>query len=343
MKTEFEKTLTVAEATGPKVLKRQAQEETRLRTLGATDVTLPSITSVLKYLDGREFSRTIPARDELLKRLVGLTQGQTVPLVVFNCLGFVWQEKSGSYPTATILDDSESSICRYFEQQIGETVNVLGSLSPRGNSAVDLCAIIPDSELFDTRVFPFLQPFEERVEIATKVKLELSERLANFPTDTGNPVMFWSEYCQKYELASPMEFTAENADRLKKAGFAGDSNPGERNIYKALRKQVEDSGQYLTKNGLDYPYVAYGIPSGEREERTLWYCAMYMGEGQALSESRALVLNFEDLRVGRWFNIGSLDKLPIITPVNPSEYYQWRNSRKEPIFPASKSKGRDEK
>src|SRR3989344_7935420 len=118
--------------------KRFAQQERRLRSLGATDATIKPITGVLSYLDTQEFSRTIPARDTLYQRLIDLTEGKTLPLVVFNCLDFTWEEDPGRYPKATILDDTSTSIANYFENILEDTSKVLGSLSPQGEDAIDL-------------------------------------------------------------------------------------------------------------------------------------------------------------------------------------------------------------
>lgn len=306
--------------------KRLQQQERRLITLGATDVTLPGILNVLQYLDDAEFSNAIPARDELYKRLVMLTQGASVPLVVFNCLDFAWKEDSDNYPLSRIIDDTSTSICGYFSGEMEATVAALQSLSPNGMSGINLHVIVPDSELFDERVFRYAQDIESRQSIGIKVKDELSQKLSNQSGIGKDAVIFWSEYCARYGLPEPTEYTGLNADRLTRTSFADNSSPREQNLYRTFRKQVGDSQEYLINNGLKRNYVSYGIPRSERELRTLWYCAMYMGEGQALAESNAISLNLEDPRVSKWFNIGSEDKLPILTPVNPSDYYQWRNA-----------------
>lgn len=285
-----------------KVVKRQKQQRDRLLRLGATEKTLSEITGVLDYLDSTEFSKTIPAREELYKRLVGIARGKSTPLVVFNCLNFRWDEVSGQYPSATVLDDTSTSICEYFIDEIKNISDALNSLSPNQSSSVDLCIIVPDSELFDARVFPFTQSTDERINIGSRVKRELAQSLDTLSQNGRSPVMYWSEYCIRYGLISPTEYTSLNAERLLAADISGRSDSREKNIAITLGKQIADSGQYLINNGLSPGYVTYDIPKKQRNEKTLWYCAMYMGEGQALADSGALSLNLEDLRV----KIGSI-------------------------------------
>ena len=308
--------------------KRLAQQERRLYSLGATEETIQSITDVLNYFDEKEFSRTIPARDAFYQRLVALTQGQTIPIVVFNCLDFLWRESKGSYPLATILDDTSTVIAGYFKGAIQESTQVLASLSPKGDEAVDLCIVVPDSELVDARVFPFAQTEERRTQISEQVKVKLTAKMADATSGEGNSVMFWSEYCERYELQSPAMYTAQNANRLFQAELAGDENPKEKNIFSGVRNQINHSYQYLRNQGLSVQYLQWEFPPDEFERRIIWYCAMYMGEGQALADSGAIALNLEDLRVPKWYNVGSNDRLPIVTPVNPNKYYQWRSSKK---------------
>lgn len=308
--------------------RKKIQQEKRLYDLGATEESIGQITSVIGYFDEMEYSKTIPARDEFYKRIIAISQGVRVPLVVFNCLDFSWQEAEQAYPSATILDDTSYAISAYFRQAIQETVDALENLSEGGG--VDLCIIVPDSELFDTRVFPFAQTLNERIAVGEKVKSGISQ---NFSDNSflANAVMYWSEYCNRYGLLTPAKYTTMSADRLRKTRFADSQNSRERNIYQTLQKQTAGSVQYFVNNGLKPAYVEYDIPFREREERTLWYCAMYMGEGKALADSGAIVLNLEDLRVRKWYNIGSNDRLPIITPVNPNDYYRWRNAIKSEL------------
>lgn len=304
--------------------KRISQEERLLESLVADPETLGAIRGALSYFDINEFRKTIPARDGLIKRLADLANGERVPVVVFNCLDFTWQKAPGEYPKAFILDDTSTSICDYFKGQLRESVDALKALSLRAdNDGVDLCVIIPDSELFDERVFPFIQSVEERTKIAEQVKTELSQKFEGFQ-DGPNPVMLWSEYCIRYGLQPPTSYTGNSVSLLLNAKDAT-NNQQARNLFRSVLKQQESSRDYFINKGLGIGYVAYEIPPQEMLERIIWYCAMYMGEGQALAESHGIVINFEDFRVGKWYNIGSSNRLPIVTPVDPNEYYRWRN------------------
>jgi hypothetical protein len=304
--------------------KRISQEERLLGSLVTEPAALGTIRGALSYFDANEFRKTIPARDGLIKRLADLANGERVSVVVFNCLDFAWEKAPGEYPKAVILDDTSTSICDYFKGQLRDSVDALSALSPRDdNSGVDLCVIIPDSELFDERVFPFIQSAEERARIAEQVKTELSQKFEGFQ-DGSNPVMFWSEYCAKYGLQSPSSYTGNSASLLFNARDV-EADQQSRNLFRSVLKQQTSSRDYFINKGLGTGYVQYDIPQQEMLDRVVWYCAMYMGEGQALAESNGIVINFEDFRVGKWYNIGSSNRLPIVTPVDPNEYYRWRN------------------
>lgn len=311
-----------------KALRRTAQVERRLKSLGATEDSIRAINTTLAYFDNKEFKRTIPARDVLMQRMVDLTQGQKVPLVIFNCLDFDWEPSPGAYPRAKILDDTSTSIVGYFQNSVKADIAALEKLVPNdSDGGIDLCVIIPDSELFDERVFPFAQTTDERIRLAEKVKIDLSEKFNGFQTEQKSPVMFWSEYCKTYDLQFPADYTENCANQLVNAGTA--ESQREKDLFVSILKQQKSSKSHFMNKGMSYPYLEYDIPSQEMLSRITWYCAMYMGEGQALAESNAIVLNLEDFRVGKWYNIGSSDTLPIVTPVNPSDYYQWRNQRKQ--------------
>ena len=270
-----------------------------------------AIPFVLFNLDQLELDcKPIPARNELEMRLRELSQGRLVPLVVFNCLEFSWQPNGNRYPQSTVSGDSRSSICAFFQDEI-EIVKL--DLEQLGKPALKI--IIPDSELFDDRVFSFAQPREERVAIAANVKDTLSESL-NGLNDSESPVILWSDYCQEQRLPSPFEYTERNYERIK-----NDSQ-----LLRKAKDQVADSKKYFEKNGLFSQYIR-NIREAELLERTLWYCAMYAGEGQALSESGAIVINFEDGRVPAWFQRGANGRLPILTPGDPKRFYSWRRNR----------------
>lgn len=111
-------------------------------------------------------------------------------------------------------------------------------------------------------------------------------------------------------MQNPLDYTAENYQRIQ-------ADP---RLQKKVREQAKDSKKYFERNGL---YTS-GVDDREFVDRTSWYLAMYMGEGQALSESRAICLNLEDGRVPAWFQRGANGTLPVLTPVDSREFYRLR-------------------
>lgn len=253
--------------------------------------------------------KPLPAKDALEARLVELTEGREVPLVVFNCLDFSWKPalKRG-YPLSVVSCNPETSICRYYQDYIGVTLLELQALgTPRLN------VIIPDSELLDERVFSFAQSREERVATSLSAKSTLSSTLTELD-DPEQAVTLWTEYCIQQSLKSPFEYITENYRNIQ-------TDP---RLQKKVQDQVKDSRSYFEKSDIDLDRVN----PKEIFDRTCWYVAMYMGEGQALLESRAIVLNLEDSRVAAWFQRGADSRLPILTPVNANDFYAWRKGVK---------------
>lgn len=267
------------------------------------------IGELFDFFERIEFGKKpIPAAEEFINRLTELQEGRRVPVVIFNCLDFQWKAIPQSYPQSTILDGTNTSICSYFEPNIQIYMKKLNLL---GQS--DLYIIVPDSELFDNRPFSFSQPNYIRKAIGEKVKNNLKEKLKGLKE---KKVVFWSEYCSENGLSTPFEYTTSNMQKIK-------DDP---DLLKKVLGQVKDSGSYFISKGMNLNYIK--SIKDEMTERTTSYLAMYAGEGQALAESRAIVINLEDQRVSAWFQRGANEKLPILTPVSPTNYYKWRNQKK---------------
>ncbi len=265
---------------------------------------------VLYNLGELEYGKKpLPAQEELAARLQELADGRIVPLVVFNCLDFTWIPAGAKYPKSIVSGDASTSICRYSQDAI-EIIRL--DLETLGNPNLQI--VVPDSELFDDRVFSFAQPKEEREIIAATVKSELSEVLAEL-NRPNNPVTLWSEYCQSQGLLSPQSYTTANYERLQR----------DPQLQRRVREQVRDSKRYFEKNGIFSQYLQK-VREEDLFDRTTWYLAMYMGEGQALHDSGAIVINLEDRRVPTWFQRGANGELPIITPVDSAEFYRWRRT-----------------
>lgn len=261
------------------------------------------IEQTIKNLQAIEFGqKALTAENQLRARLTELAKGKSVPIVIFNCLEFSWiQQRKDQYPKASVVCTPQLSICKYFAEEI-EIVRL-----ESGEPNVQI--IIPDSELLDERVFPFVNSRTERLLAAQNAKIALTRELtAAFYTEPT--IMLWSEYCQKAELKTPADYTKENRRRIEK----------ESGLQDKVRKQIRDSKQFFGKAGIDLN----GVNNGEVFNRIAWYAAMYMGEGQALAESGAICINLEDSRVPFWFTEGARGQLPTLNPVDSKTFYQWR-------------------
>ena len=267
------------------------------------------IACTLYSLEQMEFGgKALPAKPQLEERLGELVEGRRVPLVVFNCLEFSWRpaEKRGKYPQSIVSCKPEVAVCKYFGDEIGVVKLELGELG----TMPDLKVIVPDSELLDDRVFSFAQSRTERLDLAFNSREALATQLSGL-NDPASPVILWSDYCQQLGLKSPMEYTAENFNKIE-------DDP---KLQRKVKDQIKDSARYLERSGISMEDVNLG----EVYQRTAWYLAMYMGEGEALKDNRAICLNLEDGRVPAWFQRGAGGMLPIITPVDPKDFYNWRS------------------
>lgn len=266
--------------------------------------------SLVKFNLGQmeQGGKPIPATNELEKRLAELAEGRKVPLVTFNCLEVSWRPDQRRYPQSILTASLDTAVCRYNRDAI-EIVQM--ELAQVGDP--ELSIIVPDSELTDARVFSFAQSEAERLTLASSFRKDLSLALFNSDDDQ---VKLWSDYCNQQGLRSPTDYTKENYDRIQR----------EPDLLKKVRGQMKDSRKYLERSGLDKDYIA-SIRDDEAMERTSWYLAMYMGEGQVLRDSQAIVLNLEDGRVPAWFQRGARGSLPILTPVDATEFYRWRASQ----------------
>lgn len=248
---------------------------------------------------------------QLEARLHDLADGARVPVPVMNCIDFDWKPDNGAYPKSTINTRTDTSIAVFFKPKIEE---VLTDLRQLGDPK--LAVIVPDSEIFDTRVFSYAQSLEEREEAARKIESGLAMRFGTVP-GSDEPVMRWSRYCEVYGLDKPKDYTTKASAKIK-------DDPS---LLSKANKQIKDSKRYLMQHGIKEEDLA-GIPQDEVADRIFWYLSMYTGEGMSLLENKALMLNFEDGRVPAWYRRGADDKLPILTPANPNEFYSWRREVK---------------
>lgn len=275
-----------------------------------------NIEAVEEYFRKKELGlKPIPATTQFRARLIELLEGRQVPVVMFNCLDFSWQQaNTGAYPRSTILDDVTKGNIVYYQDTVIDLTRQFRTL---GNPTISV--IIPDSELFDDRPFNFVQDLQTRQAICGIIQQRLADKLSYLQQEAGAEILTWSEYCARFVPIpwTPNIFTQNEYDRIGKIP----------ELAKKVRDQAKDSRKHFFRRGLNPDYIN-SIPDEEMVDRTRWYCAMYMGEGVALSLSKALVLNLEDSRVKSWYIKGS-SNLPILTPVDPNDYYGWRNQTKE--------------
>lgn len=284
----------------------------RQRNLNKELSVLDSVNQVFSFFQSMEVNgQPIPAQEQFKARLQELQNGRQVPVVVFNCLDFKWIRDPNKYPQSVILENTDTAICKFFGANIAMFMNKLKTLG-----TPQLNIIVPDSELFDTRPFSFKQDESARLQIASTVLENLPKELSVIDSVFDDSVTFWSEYCRKNNLLSPFGYTSINMGRIRNDNM----------LMQKVRKQATDSKKYFITRGLDPGYVE--TIEDEILKKTLAYLAMYAGEGQALADSKAIVINLEDLRVPTWFQRGANEELPILTPVNPTTYYKWRNQRK---------------
>lgn len=272
--------------------------------LGASSEKITSLIEVTNQLVEMNYFTTFLSRDALMKTLIQISNGEKIPVPIFNCLSLDWVANGSKYPSVYISDDIGSSITRFNRKNIKRITTILNSL---GNP--DYYIIVPDSEIFDERVWPFVQDVKDRSITAMSLKDRVQYLFPDIKT------IFWSEYCSKYELKDPQEYTRSNYEKII-------SNP-------ILMKKIIDSQTNIRMYFSNYigEKQAQAIKKEWLLDRTIWYFAMYMGEGQGLKESGALSINFEEGNVPKWFQIGAGNNLAIISPSKDIySYYKWRNN-----------------
>jgi hypothetical protein len=257
-------------------------------------------------------SRGIIGENALVARLGELTQGSSVPLVIFNCIGFEFSE-NGSYPQATPLMDAPS-IAQFYARDITNIVNMLQQVGEP-----DVSILVPDSEL-DTRVLNIPMRDDELVVTRDALKGTLTDTLRNLPFK----VELLSEYAKRFGLEDPKTYTESNYKKIKQ----------EKKIKKS---HVASERDYFRGREMSESYLS-GISDEVIADRLAWYFGMYAGEGQMLAESRAIIVNLEDDgRVSSWLARGAAQNfgktvdspLPILTPVQTKDFVKLRRTRKD--------------
>ena len=256
-------------------------------------------------------NQPLVAPTQLEVRLHDLVDDRRVLVPVMNCIDFDWKPNAGSYPKSVIKETTDTSIAVFFKPKIEEFLADLRTLGEP-----NLSVIVPDSEIFDERVFSFAQNLPDRERITAKIETDLARRFGSVP-GSDEPVIRWSRYCEVHKLYTPTQYTTDAAQKI-------DNDPS---LSKKVAKQIKDSERYLMQHGIRKEDIA-DIPKDVVAQRIKWYLAMYTGEGMALAQLQALMLNFEDGRVPAWYRRGADETLPILTPANPNDFYSWRREVK---------------
>jgi hypothetical protein len=90
---------------------------------------------------------------------------------------------------------------------------------------------------------------------------------------------------------------------------------------------IEDDQKYFSQFGMK-------VSQRESEKRVPYYYGVYVGEGQAFTEivrsgRNVILLDLEEIRVGKMTALGADEVLPIVSPLSNAEklaYYQWKKS-----------------
>lgn len=286
---------------------REIRDWNAFNDLGADPNKIPQLMDTLTFFEINEFkNRPLRARFALLKRLVELSQGQEIPVVIFNCFAFNWIPQEEKYPACQVFEDMDYSVSVYYRDRINQINQILSKIgTPR------FYLIIADSETTDERLWDFAQPPEERQEITEKAQDELRKRLL----ESNIVSIKWSDFCKKYNLSSPYEYTSDGYQLI-----TGDPNLRKK-VMSELLEDKEYMEFYMSKSNVQ------SIPEDEFLDRLSWFYGMYIGEGIALQEAGAICINFER-SASEWFQARTSEPIPILTPTqNIDAFYTWRKEQ----------------
>lgn len=256
----------------------------------------------------------------LVDDLEQFSQGKPTDFIVWNCLGFDWeQDPTCGYPSCRLTDNLDVSIAYYFLPRLEE---LIGQLSSVGDPTI--IPMVPSTEATYESMWTYKQSRKEREDIVEsavsglKQKLELSQS----PDNATVEPMRWDEYLKTRNIAKdPLAYAAEGEQRLKEAP----------DFWKIREEAIQNGVEYFKENNInaDADLIA---------DKRIRYYGMYEGEGAAMADIRAagrkvIVINFEELRVSKMALRGANGNLSIVTPITDEEmtaYYQWENEvRKE--------------
>jgi hypothetical protein len=273
-----------------------------------------NIFDVLTHFDKKEklsSNKPIPARDVFIQRLKELQEGKPIDIICFNCIDFRFQPNGTKYPQAFPSDDTRTVLAECYIEELDATLNQLQTL---GNPNVAI--IIPDSELLDENVFNFGQKINKRLEIRDQIQSSLEKKFSK----KDAKVSLWSEFLKNTGLPSPSNYTERSLPLVMGK------------YQNKLHKMYAETKAYLKSKGLSQNQINQINPV-EMTVKNAWYLAMYAGEGAAMKDLNAIVLNFEnDGKVTTWYQRGAMgseyktEVLPIITPADTKKFKPWKET-----------------
>lgn len=247
------------------------------------------------------------------------SQGKPTDFIVWNCIGFDWEQNPlNGYPPCRLNDNLDVSIVDYFLPRLREAAEHLSSI---GNPTI--IPMVPSTEATYESMWTYKQSREEREGIVLSAVNGLKRKLepSQFPDNVTVEPMRWDEYLKTRNIAkNPLEYAVEGEQRLKEAP----------DFWRIQAEAIQNGVEYFNQNGIkvDTTLIA---------EKRIRYYGMYEGEGAAMTDIResgrnVIVINLEEFRVSKMALRGAKGKLPIVTPISEEEmtlYYQWENKMKK--------------
>ncbi|MBI5356889.1 hypothetical protein HZB78_04780 [Candidatus Collierbacteria bacterium] len=287
------------------------------------DLANDDIADAINWFKSQRRRRWVLEQDEklqsekfLIDDLDQFSKGKPTDFIVWNCLGFEWQqEPQGGYPPCRITDNLESSIVLYFLPRLKQVAEKLSAI---GNPTI--IPMIPSSEATYESMWNYLQSRAEREQVVNNAVSELSKKLqgTEFPGNVTIKTMRWDEYLKSRGVAKePEEYSKEGEQRI------WESN----DVNRITQEAVDNGVEYFGRFGIE-------VNPEKIAPKRIRYYGMYWGEGAAMSDIKksgnrgVVVINFEELRVSKMALRGAKGNLSILTPVSDkemAEYYKSEN------------------
>ena len=251
--------------------------------------------------------------DLLAQRFDQLANGDRIDFLIWNCIGFQWeQDRPGGVPKCNLVSNRSESLAVYYKTKIAEISKQLVKL---GQATITV--LVPSNEAFNAgydRLGVYKQDTEARNQLLDQTVNELKADLADTSLSNGITltVKRWDKYIKDNGVGVPQEQLSEAGIDFMKA------SPQAKNIW----PEMISSGlkKFRSKNLVVNDAIA--------EKVNTPYYGMYVGEGLVLKDQPVIVLNFEEMRVSQLEFLGASGNLAIVTPIKPKEmsaFYQWKN------------------